>query len=221
MRFISTTTTSLVVVVVFGGQFQSSCCDAFGGTSTTSTIPMNTPARQSLPVEDYELQHIPGKGLGVITKKDIPIHTVVGNYIGEIITEDVMHRRYDSPQVRHPDDVEWYESRRRRQQTVTGDYLYRITIPVASRMELQHHNSIINRQSISNAMYVDAEDEYESLWTRFLNHDSNPNLVGKSIHESYDGRPRVWFVTRRDVAAGEELCFDYGDEYWLPDDSVV
>jgi euchromatic histone-lysine N-methyltransferase len=70
-------------------------------------------------------------------------------------------------------------------------------------------------------MYVDAEDEYESLWTRFLNHDSNPNLVGKSIHESYDGRPRVWFVTRRDVVAGEELCFDYGDEYWLPDDSVV
>jgi SET domain-containing protein len=28
------------------------------------------------------------------------------------------------------------------------------------------------------------------------------------------GQPRVWFVSTRPIAAGEELLFDYGDNYW-------
>ena len=28
------------------------------------------------------------------------------------------------------------------------------------------------------------------------------------------GNPRVWFVAIRDIEVGEELLYDYGDEYW-------
>ena len=43
------------------------------------------------------------------------------------------------------------------------------------------------------------------------NHDSNPN----SKWEIDDDDNRfVRFYTSRDVAAGEELLHDYGDEYW-------
>ena len=43
-------------------------------------------------------------------------------------------------------------------------------------------------------IFVDAEDEYESLWTRFINHASPPldNLKPMSVPESYDGNPRFW-----------------------------
>ena len=71
---------------------------------------------------------------------------------------------------------------------------------------------------------MDAEDEHCSPWTRFLNHAAPPydNLSPRSIHDTYDGRgPRVWFVTKRRVRPGDELCFDYGDEYWLEGDDVV
>ena len=73
-----------------------------------------------------------------------------------------------------------------------------------------------------NRIYVDAEDEYQSLWTRFINHASPPNnnLLPKSVPESYDGNPRVWFMANRDIDAGEELCFDYGEDYWLEGDEV-
>jgi SET domain-containing protein len=104
-----------------------------------------------------------------------------------------------------PEDLAWKQSREDRGQTITGTYLYGVVIPNGE------------------AIYVDAEDEYQSLWTRFINHASPPdaNVNPKSIHESFDGKPRVWFVANRDIEAGEEICFDYGDDYWLPEDNVV
>jgi len=169
-------------------------------------VPMNTPARQSLP-DHLELRPIPGKGLGVITKVPIACHSVVGDYVGEVITTQVKDRRYLDVQkhLRDAHDVEWETSRIERGQTVSGDYLYGVTMPGGA-----------------DPIYIDAEDEYESLWTRFLNHASPPdnNVNPKSIHESYDGKPRVWFVANRDIQVGEELCFDYGDDYWLPGESV-
>lgn len=48
--------------------------------------------------------------------------------------------------------------------------------------------------------------------TRFVNHSAEPNLdvlqcvVASMWH--------VLFVARRNIAAGEELFFDYGDAYW-------
>ena len=28
----------------------------------------------------------------------------------------------------------------------------------------------------------------------------------------------MWFVATRDIGAGDELCFDYGDDYWYEAD---
>lgn len=166
-----------------------------------------TPARQSLP-EHLSLSDIPGKGTGVITNVLIPMGTVVGDYVGEVLTAEEKDRRYLKSQahLRLPADDEWRESRLARGQTVTGTYLYGVTVPNGP------------------PIYIDAEDEYESLWTRFLNHAPPPfaaNVNPKSIHESWNGKPRVWFVSMRDIDIGEEVCFDYGDDYWLPEDNVV
>jgi len=167
---------------------------------------MDTPARQSLP-SHLRLLSIPGKGLGIIAAVPIPMNTVVGDYVGEILTAEEKDRRYleSESHLRSPIDDAWAQSRTDRGQSVTGSYLYGIVVPNGP------------------ALYMDAEDEYESLWTRFVNHAPPPvaNIRPKSIHESWNGKPRVWFLSNRDIAVGEELCFDYGDDYWLPEDDVV
>ncbi|KAL3802188.1 hypothetical protein HJC23_001732 [Cyclotella cryptica] len=175
-------------------------------TISTSDLPMDTPARQSLP-STFRLTPIPGKGLGIITTQSIPAGQVLGEYKGEVIDASTKDRRYLSSQSHEqtPQDWEWRQSRLDRGQGVTGTYLYGVTQP--------------NEESV----YVDAEDEYNSLWTRFINHASPPgdNVDPKSSCETWNGEPRVWFVSNRDIDAGEEICFDYGDDYWLPDDNVV
>ena len=177
-------------------------------SSSALSIPeMNTPARQSMP-DHLRLEDIPGKGLGVITKIKIPAGTVVGDYKGEVMTEEEKDRRYlaSSAHLRLPNDEEWRKSRIERGQTLTGTYLYGIVIPKES-----------------SQIFVDAEDEYQSLWTRFLNHASPPaaNVNPKSLYQGMDGNPRVWFVSIRDIEIDEEICFDYGDDYWLPEDNVL
>ena len=122
------------------------------------------------------------------------------------MTADVKDRRYleSLSHLRDSSDVEWRNSRVERGQTITGTYLYGIDVPKSSKTE--------NEQ-----IFVDAEDEYRSLWTRFLNHASPPaaNVNPKSLYQGMDGNPRVWFVSIRDIEIGEEICFDYGDDYWL------
>uniref|UniRef100_A0A7S4EQ39 SET domain-containing protein n=1 Tax=Pseudo-nitzschia australis TaxID=44445 RepID=A0A7S4EQ39_9STRA len=177
-------------------------------SSPASTrLDMTTPARQSLP-DHLRLEEIPGKGFGVITNVKISAGQVVGDYKGEVMMEEEKDRRYlDSfAHLRQPVDELWRKSRIDRGQTITGTYLYGVDVP-----------------NQSSQIFVDAEDEYHSLWTRFLNHASPPaaNVNPKSLHQGIDGKPRVWFVSIRDIEIGEEICFDYGDDYWLPEDNVV
>jgi len=182
--------------------------------STQQSIPMNTPARESLP-EDMHLEAIPGKGLGVITDKPIASGALVGDYKGEVMTLEEKDRRYlDSlAHLRTPEDNAWLQSRLDRGQTATGDYLYGIAIP-----DPRHGVG-----KPKGHIYVDAEDENCSLWTRFINHASPPNdnLKPQSLHIGWDGNPRVWFTAKRDIEAGEELTFNYGEDYWLEGDNVV
>lgn len=42
---------------------------------------------------------------------------------------------------------------------------------------------------------------------RLINHSCNPNCLADTV------RGRVWIVAKRDLAAGEELTFDYGFSY--------
>ena len=63
--------------------------------------------------------------------------------------------------------------------------------------------------------------EYFSNWTRFLNHADAPNCNVKSLPMGMSGKPRVWFVASRDISPGEEICFSYGDDYWIDDAEPV
>ena len=59
-------------------------------------------------------------------------------------------------------------------------------------------------------MYIDAGDA-DCGCARFINHSGRrPNLEAQldQLHS------RVWFTAARDIAAGDELCFDYGERYW-------
>ena len=47
---------------------------------------------------------------------------------------------------------------------------------------------------------------------RTINHADDPN--GEAITIFVDGIPRVVYVARRDIKIGEEICVDYGQEYW-------
>ena len=58
-------------------------------------------------------------------------------------------------------------------------------------------------------------------WCRYINHHNDPNMRVKSLAYAFGGEPRVWFVATRDIAPGEELSFDYGDEYWVETDTHV
>ena len=191
----------------YGGSSGSSVGGSDSPPPSPKAIEMNTPARQSIP-DDFRLEAIPGKGLGVITNVKIPAGTVVGDYKGEVMSEEEKDRRYleSLAHLRQPEDEEWRKLREERGQTITGTYLYGIDVP--------------NKKE---QIFVDAEDEYHSLWTRFLNHASPPaaNVNPKSLYQGMDGKPRVWFVSIRDIEVGEEICFDYGDDYWLPEDNVV
>ena len=190
---------------------------------SVSEVPMNTPARQSLPPY-LSLHPIPGKGLGVITNKSFKIGEFIGNYEGEIMSEEVKDRRY-LKSLEHKlteEDRQWIQNRLERGQTITGTYLYGVDLDAGNVYKHFGRSKEEAEEAAPDRIFVDAEDEYESLWTRFINHASPPldNLKPMSVPESYDGKPRVWFMAKRDIEPGEELCFDYGEDYWLEGDEV-
>ena len=55
--------------------------------------------------------------------------------------------------------------------------------------------------------------------TRFINHSFKPNL--KPYHVFHDGFYHLVFVTLRNISKGEELSYDYGQNYWLLRDRPV
>lgn len=62
---------------------------------------------------------------------------------------------------------------------------------------------------------VDAEDEASSSWPRFINHSRRrPNLVACVAYWWFGPLGIVYFCATRDIRRGDELFFDYGDEYW-------
>lgn len=95
---------------------------------------------------------------------------------------------------------------------ILGDY----TGEILSRAKPESTGDYLFR--IDESVLVDAENLDKSCWTRYINHSSEPNLRVKSLPFAYGGKPRIWFVTLRDIEPGEELCFDYGPEYWSPED---
>jgi len=163
-----------------------------------------------------------GKGLGVISLTHIAKGEFVGEYKGELMTQEIKDRRYPpSNRVyeQTKEDQQWIKSRIDRNQTLTGCYLFGITVPPDCKAK-------DGTSQNESRIYIDAEDEHKSSWTRFINHASLPfsNIHPKSNHDGSGGSlgsPRVWFVANRNIQKGDEICFDYGDDYWIEGDDVV
>jgi rhodanese-related sulfurtransferase len=62
----------------------------------------------------------------------------------------------------------------------------------------------------SSSFVIDAQDGGNHA--RFLNHASQPNVEPVSVY--CDGGIHVILYTKQAIAAGSQLCYDYGEDYW-------
>uniref|UniRef100_A0A6U4E636 SET domain-containing protein n=1 Tax=Phaeomonas parva TaxID=124430 RepID=A0A6U4E636_9STRA len=129
------------------------------------------------------------RGLGVFATEDIPIHTDLGDFYGELMSAQQVAARYKGKEST-PEDEAWRRSRVERNQGLTGDYLVQ-----------------------AGEVFICVEDTDMSGWTRFVNHDEPGNCRLKILPKGMGGKPRAWLVAGRDIAAGEEVTFSYGDHY--------
>lgn len=97
------------------------------GEPTTDSSP--TPAVASVPTFCSIAFISDEKGRGVVATSVIPVHTVIGDYSGEQITEAVKDRRYLKSREAERDahDLKWLASRLERGQGVSGDYLFGVS----------------------------------------------------------------------------------------------
>jgi len=67
----------------------------------------------------------------------------------------------------------------------------------------------------SDTFCIDAR-RYANV-SRFINHLCEPNLIPVKVFvEHQDLRfPRICFFASREIKAGEELGFDYGEKFWM------
>jgi len=65
---------------------------------------------------------------------------------------------------------------------------------------------------VNSEMYIDGADP-ESGLARWMNHRRRGPTV-QARKQRFGPSPAMHFYAARDVAGGEELVFDYGDEYW-------
>lgn len=71
---------------------------------------------------------------------------------------------------------------------------------------------------ITDGVYVDAVDPEKSNLARYINHAPTGSVACnvRTYKQRLGPRPAMYFyVDDAPIRAGDELCFDYGDEYWL------
>ena len=159
-----------------------------------------------------------GKGMGAFANITISKGDVVGEYIGEILTRREVESRYWGLRKVNKHDRKWSNSRKRRDQGISGDYIF----------------------DMGNDSYIDGEDADCSSWCRFANH-ADPettanacNVEARARAGSYTaerfvgagGEPgeeerHLYFIALMDIGHGIEICYDYGEEYWDDADGFV
>ena len=148
------------------------------------------------------LQAPGGKGLGAFASASILAGEWIGEYTGEHLTRKQVEARYWEKRKPNKYDRRWLKSRRTRNQGISGDYLF----------------------GMGDDLYIDGEDSDVSSWCRFSNHASHGDAKGQcnaetwSVFRDDDGSeldmPELWFKALRDIDVGEEICYDYGVDYW-------
>lgn len=129
----------------------------------------------------------------------IPAGTLLCQYQGELLTKSQVQSRYWGKRKPNRSDLMWAQSRKDRNQGLTGHYV--VELP--------------------SGVFVDGEDAEQSSWSRFMNTEKEGTKkcnVKPFMKTKIDGPEHTYpqMYTIRDVAAGEELCWDYGDMFWLP-----
>ncbi|KAJ3522364.1 hypothetical protein NM688_g8883 [Phlebia brevispora] len=132
------------------------------------------------------IQKTPHKGWGIFAADRIPANTFVGIYAGEYLT-----------------DAEGNE-RGKKYNQVGRTYLFDIDF------------WYLKKDDPDKPVKYCVDAFHAGNFTRYLNHSCDPNcqLSPCYINEANIEKPLLAIFTRRDVAAGEELCFSY----WGPPD---
>lgn len=167
-----------------------------------STLSYNEP-RDPLPDEYFEVKEstIPSAGMGLFASAGIPAGTYLFDYVGETLSEEQYLVRYPDGQGRYVAVID-----------------EQVPLPLPE-----------NWVKWTEPKYIDGVDPATSNFARYMNSkselgtrcgdggDGGPNVIWRK--QRYDNQSgSMHFYTSCDVEAGDELCFDYGDNYW---DAVV
>ena len=150
------------------------------------------------PCGDVEVRSAgPAKGDGLFATSAISEGAYLLDYLGEALDEEALYARFGDP----ADPAA----------PIGGPYVFELTADT----------------------FVDGADPALSNLARYMNHAPSDVQACNVRREKVGGRdclvrlpgtacePSVRFWAARDIAPGEELCFDYGEEYWLGKEAPV
>ena len=173
------------------------------------------------------------RGRGCFAVRDFAAGDFVGLYWGEALTTREYSVRHGWNNAQLPVDLRAHEvsgERERRQRlavltTEQGAPMGGVDnggAYVVSLLQHHCHTEYIQYNPPPRAihrwpLYVDAEDGLQSSWPRYINHAQEGTLACNLTARSDAQRALMWFEAHREIRAGEELCFDYGDGFdaWL------
>ena len=114
------------------------------------------------------------KGKGLFALADIPEGTFIGEYTGQVLTEEAYLQRY-------PD--------------ADPEYAF----------------------EVNDNYIIDAVNPEQSSFLRYANHcpDADSNLLNTVFRKKRQRHKEVKFFASRSIASGEELQFDYGEQFWM------
>jgi SET domain-containing protein len=146
----------------------------------------------TIPIPDsFELKesNIKGAGLGIFAKIPLKDRTCLGAYKGEFISVSAF-------ELFSPDDkIKGFEYG-----WELHDFRGNKDRPKGYRLKDQN---VIG--------YIDGKDPNKSNYLRYINHPSSPNLENVVPYQLND---KIYYMTNRDIKAGEELYVNYGPQYF-------
>lgn len=144
------------------------------------TVPASRAAQASAPPTELDALALSlvevrdtgsAKGLGLFARQELADNTWVGDYVGEVLSQEEYLQRYPN------EDAAYVLS-------ANTDY------------------------------NIDAADPARSSFLRYANHSRDFNMIYTVLRVRGRRQKHVKFYTTRRVLPGEELVFDYGEQYW-------
>jgi len=144
--------------------------------------------------------------MGAYSTVPITKGTTLGEYTGEILSRRDVEARYWGKRKQTKSDRKWRNSRRRRNQGLSGDYL---DADVSSWCRFANHAT---EDVVDTSSNNDVDDDAEVVVEGACNVEVRRRLGWENDDNEAD--LRLYLVAIRDIDAGVEICYDYGEEYW-------